>query len=169
MIETERLTLIPLRAEELGCYLEGEGRLEARLQLSNSGRTVSPEVRKRVNELMMPRLLKMTEDEALFLTFWLVVEKQTRSIVAELGFKGKPDRIGSVEIGYGTLPSQRKKGYMTEAVAGMIRWAKTRPDIHRVLAETDKDNLASKRVLEKNHFETTERVGRLQGWRIDVS
>ncbi len=44
-------------------------------------------------------------------TFWIVVEKSSSVIVAELGFKGKPDKQGNIEIGYGSMPSHRGQGY----------------------------------------------------------
>jgi ribosomal-protein-alanine N-acetyltransferase len=57
-----------------------------------------------------------------------------------------------VEIGYGTYDTFQRKGYMTEAVGGMIEWAKTRPAIKAIIASTDLTNVASWAVLERNHF-----------------
>ena len=48
--------------------------------------------------------------------------------------------MGEIEIGYGTMHGQRRKGYMTEAVGGMIDWAKQRADVKYILAETDENN-----------------------------
>ncbi|HZK62563.1 MAG TPA: GNAT family N-acetyltransferase [Puia sp.] len=169
MVHTERLHIVPLKPEELDCYLQGNGRLEKLFKLKDNGRTVSTDVRDRVNEVLLPRLRKMKGTDYLFLTFWLVVEKSSGSIVAELGFKGKPDGEGAIEIGYGTLPSRRGLGFMTEAVAGMIQWARTRPEVKWLTAETDKDNLASVRVMEKNNFESVVLVGNMRWWRLPVS
>jgi len=41
---------------------------------------------------------------------------------------------------------------MTEMLEGIIEWAKAQPKIKAITASTDKDNLASFRVLEKNGF-----------------
>ncbi len=90
-----------------------------------------------------------TADNYLFYTFWVVVEKSTRLIVAELGFKGEPTGNGDIEIGYGTMPAFQGKGFMTEAVGGMVRWGKGRPDVQCMLAETDETNAASIKVLLK--------------------
>ena len=41
---------------------------------------------------------------------------------------------------------------MTEAVSAMARWAITQDGVKRVEAETEEENKASKRVLEKSGF-----------------
>ena len=130
---------------------------------------VSEDIRERVQRIILPKLRKMKGSDYLFTTFWIVVDKSTSTIVAELGFKGLPDKQGTIEIGYGTMPSSRRKGIMTEAVAGMIQWAKRRPDIHCILAETDLDNSASVRVMEKNQFIPFDLIGNRRWWRITVS
>jgi RimJ/RimL family protein N-acetyltransferase len=169
MVETENLRIIPLRATELECYLQGEGKLEKQFHLQLTGRMVSPSVKDRISSTVLPRLRTMEGYEYLFTTFWIVVEKVSSVIVAELGFKGKPDRQGNIEIGYGTLPDHRRKGIMTEAVGGMIRWAASVPEIRCILAETDKNNQASIRVLEKNNFIPFGLRKNMRWWKILVS
>lgn len=68
------------------------------------------------------------------------------------GFKGPPDKRGMVEIGYSVLPEFRRQGLATEMVAGIIQWTKDRPEVRRIEAETDINNIPSIRVLEKNSF-----------------
>jgi RimJ/RimL family protein N-acetyltransferase len=169
MVETERLCIIPLKPAELECYLQAGGQLEKLFNLKDTGRMVSEEVRDRVNRLILPKLRQMKGSDYLFSTFWIVVENASSAIVAELGFKGLPDKQGTIEIGYGTMPEQRGKGIMTEAVAGIIRWAKSKPEIHCLIAETDMNNLASMRVMEKNHFVPFDLTENMKWWRISVS
>jgi ribosomal-protein-alanine N-acetyltransferase len=69
-----------------------------------------------------------------------------------IGFKGPPDERGMVEIGYSVLPEFQAQGLATEMVAGIVQWAKHLPEIRRIEAETNIDNGASIRVLEKNGF-----------------
>jgi RimJ/RimL family protein N-acetyltransferase len=73
-------------------------------------------------------------------------------MVGDLCFRGNPDERGSIEIGYGTYEDFRGKGYMTEAVGGLITWAKMQSAVKSVTAETDKTNLASMVILQKNGF-----------------
>lgn len=71
--------------------------------------------------------------------------------VGELSFKGR-GADGSVEIGYGISEACRGRGYASEAVDAAARWALRQPGIARVEAETETDNAASRRVLEKCGF-----------------
>lgn len=169
MVETEKLKIIPLRPAELEIYLQGEGKLEKLFNMKDTGRRVSPDIKERAMQTVLPKIRNMKGSDYLFSTFWIVIEKSSSTIVAELGFKGKPDKLGIIEIGYGTMPSYRGRGIMTEAVAGMIQWAKSRPEIHCILAETDANNLASIRVVEKNHFVPFDLRENMKWWRIQLS
>ena len=70
-----------------------------------------------------------------------------------------PAKDRTVEIGYGILPSYEGNGYMTEAVQGMTRWAFAQQDVDFVEAETDPDNRASQRILEKCGFVPNGKTG----------
>jgi [ribosomal protein S5]-alanine N-acetyltransferase len=168
MVETSRLTITPLNYRQLELYIQGEGKLEKEFRLTITGRTVAPDIKERVIDLILPKVKAAIADEYFFYTFWIVIEKATKVIVAELGFKGEPNKNGEIEIGYGTMHEQRKKGYMTEAVGGMIDWAKQRADIKYILAETDENNLASIKVLKKNKFRFFDRREKMKWWKIRV-
>ena len=168
MIETERLQIIPLTRVQLEVYLQADNKLERLLRLAEKNRTVSPDVQDMVKKFTIPKMKLATEDNYLFYTFWIVIEKDTKNIVAELGFKGEPNHLGQIEIGYGTMPSQRKNGYMTEALGAMVGWAKGQPSVLALLAETDEKNLASIRVVQKNAFELVEKKGEMLAWKIDT-
>lgn len=167
VIETERLHLFPLTLEQLELYLKTGDQLERALGLTPFGRTISPPVLNRVAQFTLPEM-ERAGDNYLFYTFWLVVDKQSKVIVAEMGFKGLPTADGQVEIGYGTMPAMQNKGYMTEAVKGLLQWAARRPDITIVLAETRADNTPSIRVVEKNGFVQAGRQGDFFYWKIQV-
>ena len=66
---------------------------------------------------------------------------------------------GSVEIGYGISKEFCGKGYATEAVNAVVDWAMEQSGIARIEAETDPDNTASQRVLEKCGFIPTDVIG----------
>jgi ribosomal-protein-alanine N-acetyltransferase len=57
-----------------------------------------------------------------------------------------------VEIGYSVLPEFQRQGLATEMVAGIIPWAKHQPEVRQIEAETNINDKASIRVLEKNGF-----------------
>jgi len=80
---------------------------------------------------------------------WFLVEKKDGSKVGNIGHRpvGKTQ-----EIGYAILPSERKKGYCSEAAMLMVDYLFLSKDIARVQAHTDVRNVASQRVLEKAGF-----------------
>lgn len=78
--------------------------------------------------------------------------------VGDLCFKGL-SADGVTEIGYGLLPAFWGHGYATEAVTAAVLWAAAQPGVRRIEAETDADNAASKRVLEKAGFVPTGTTG----------
>jgi ribosomal-protein-alanine N-acetyltransferase len=57
-----------------------------------------------------------------------------------------------LEIGYILVPSERGKGYCSEAVKIMVDYLFLSRELVRVQAITDVDNFASQRVLEKAGF-----------------
>jgi len=57
-----------------------------------------------------------------------------------------------LEIGYILVPSERGKGYCTEAVNLMVDYLFLSKEIRRIQAQTDLRNVASQKVLEKVGF-----------------
>ena len=57
-----------------------------------------------------------------------------------------------LEIGYTLVPSERGKGYCTEALEIMVDYLFLSKEIIRIQAQTDPRNLASQKVLEKAGF-----------------
>ncbi|MDO5574841.1 MAG: GNAT family N-acetyltransferase [bacterium] len=83
---------------------------------------------------------------------WIVRLRENPNIsVGEISFKGLSD-LGVIEIGYGVQPGFERQGYMTEAVTGMVRWAGSQPEVRQIEAETESENVASRRVLQKAGF-----------------
>lgn len=80
---------------------------------------------------------------------WMVVRKSDDRVIGDLGFKGKPDENGVVEIGYGFLKDFWNNGYATEAVEVLIQWAFSTSKVEKVIADTLQDNYGSIRVLKK--------------------
>ena len=81
---------------------------------------------------------------------WMI-ELKDGAHIGELCFKGL-SADGVAEIGYGINEEYQSNGYATEAVRAVLEWAFTYPEVTAVEAETDSDNTASKRVLEKCGF-----------------
>jgi RimJ/RimL family protein N-acetyltransferase len=58
---------------------------------------------------------------------------------------------------------------MTEIVRGMIGWTKTQKKVKSIIASTDKTNVASFKVLEKNHFIITGETETLYYWKLGMN
>ncbi len=100
-------------------------------------------------EFVLARLSQDTENSFWWFPRLIVVD---RLIVGMCGFKSPPDMAGSVEIGYGIVTSQQKRGFATQAVDLLVKEAFSQSEIQRVVAYTAFHNAASWRVLEKNQF-----------------
>lgn len=127
-LETERLIIVPCTEEVARLLAE---------QNYNNGPQVGD------------HLKKLAEDPTiLYWGPWLAVLKSDGTVIGDLGFKGKPDDKGAVEIGYGLLEEYWNNGFATEAVSVMMEWA-WEQGVRKIKAETLRDNPGSIRVLEK--------------------
>jgi ribosomal-protein-alanine N-acetyltransferase len=102
---------------------------------------------------------------AWWLTNWPIVEISRNTVIGGIGFKGPPNQDGEVEIGYGLAEAFHNKGYMTECIQAVARWALQQDGVKAVIAETEKDNLASEIVLRKNRFEYVRETEEFRYWR----
>ena len=82
---------------------------------------------------------------------WKMTLKKDDTYIGNLSFKG-PAKDNVVEIRYGILPDQEGKGYTTEAVQAMTQWAFGNGDVVFIEAETEPENRAAQRMLEKCGF-----------------
>jgi RimJ/RimL family protein N-acetyltransferase len=86
----------------------------------------------------------------LWYTFWQIVSREHNCIVGEFDFHGPPDENGEVGFGYVVRLAYRRRGYATEAVGAMASWAFKQRGVTALVADTESDNIASRRVLEKS-------------------
>jgi len=163
MVETSRLTLLPLTLHQLRLHIADSIQLEASLGLPKGYRKVVEPLLSVIVHFTVPRLRDPAR-HPLYNTLWVAIDRQKQQIVADAKFKGEPDETGTVEIGYGTYPTFQRQGYMAEMVGGMVRWAGEQPGVLRVVADTDAENVASQKVLEKNGFRLFDRVEQMLWW-----
>ena len=104
---------------------------------------------------------RMSETED-FLKRCLDVWEQKTNFPYVLTIKGKDEPIGmlevhtkwfKLEVGYALARSFWGNGYMTEVLRAVIAWAFKQPDIFRVQAICDVENIGSARVMEKAGME----------------
>jgi len=94
-----------------------------------------------------------------------VIEKKDGTKIGVIAhYFVQPIRL--MEIGYVIIPSERRKGYGTEAVQIMVDYLFLSKDVVRIQALTDVRNKASQRVLEKTGFQkegVLRKVGYVRG------
>ena len=87
-----------------------------------------------------------------------MIELKDGTHIGELCFKGL-DSNGITEIGYGISEEYQRNGYATEALKAVLKFAFDNPHLVAIEAETDSENTASKRVLEKCGFMMNGKMG----------
>jgi len=167
MIETKRLTIRPLTYEQLIKYIRVDDSLEKELDLNKTSRTISPELKEALEQTILPNVAD-TSKNYLFSTLWTVISKADNKMVGDICIVGEPNSEGEIEIGYGTYNAFQGKGFMSEAVSGIVKWATTQQSIIAIVASTEKTNIPSFRVLAKNDFVKTRETENLFHWRLDL-
>lgn len=140
-INTERMTLRPMSDGEIQALME---------------RLDSDEERAAYGEMLDG--CRRDPENRVWYAPWKMALKGGPEYIGDLDFKG-PAKNHAVEIGYGVQPEYEGRGYTTEAVKAMAKWAFQQKDVVFVEAETDPDNRASQRVLEKCGFVPDGTVG----------
>ena len=165
ILETEKLKLIPLDAQNLRWSIEDRQKMERNLGVKITDTELEEPVKKAMRTSL--KMVLENKKDYLWFTSWEITLKIENRIIGGLCFKGCPDEKGRVEIAYGMQDEYRCKGYMTEAVKELINWAFTQEKVLSVIAETEKDNLPSHRVLEKIGMEKYEEKEKMFWWRIN--
>ncbi len=141
MVATERMLIFPISNEEIEkrVWEETDAEMKQAFQNMLAGCREKP-------------------DQRVWYAIWLMQLKNSKQAVGDICFKGLNDN-GSVEIGYGIKKEYEGKGLMTEAVTAMAKWASNQTGVSYVEAETDPDNVASQRVLQKAGFLPNGEIG----------
>ncbi len=98
---------------------------------------------------------------------WVMIERESGSVVGDVGFMGPPNDGGSIEIGYSVIPNLRRRGYATEAARTIVDWALQESGVKVVVASCDNDNGSSIRTLERIGFLRVHEVDGQIRWRYD--
>jgi ribosomal-protein-alanine N-acetyltransferase len=91
---------------------------------------------------------------------WVIERLEDKQVMGMISARAGGEKW---ELGYVLARFHWERGYMTEAVKGIIAWAMRQKDIYRIWAVCDVDNLASARVMEKVGMQ---REGVLRRWSV---
>lgn len=151
LIENAQLKLIPLNLEQLRLYLLNDGQLEKELNLNVSKRSIDDHVKDVLIGKIIPSI-ELNPQNWLYYTFFTIIDKTTNEMVGDICFKGPGDENREIEIGYGTYLNYMGKGYMSNAVMLLTNYFLSEKLCNSIIAETDEDNIASIKVLQKSGF-----------------
>ena len=165
MIETDRLIIRPLTYSQLVKYINCDNSLEKELGVKESQRIISNDLKEALENTILPNVAD-TNKNYLYSTLWTAILKDENRMIGELCMMGEPNNEGEVEIGYGIYNEYQNNGFMTEFVSAIVEWLKNQEKVKSILASTEKTNIPSYRVLEKNMFSKISESDNLMNWKL---
>ncbi len=168
MLETSRLKLVPLSHEQLLLFKSNPQELATALNINYIERQNDPAVATDIEEAIEFWIKSTAEHRDIFqwYTNWEIILKESNLAIGGVGFAGFPDEAGNSIVGYGLDIRFHGKGYATEALATLLAWGFTKPELLVASAETNVGNLPSQRVLIKNGFNELSRDETLAKWQL---
>lgn len=151
VLESPRLTLVAAMPELIEADLAGHTELSEVL-----GAVVPaewpPELLSGTVMRVVQEQLRDPAERGWSAWYLLYMDDGAPVLVGMCQFKGRPDAAGSVEIAYSMLEQYQNRGFATEAVARLVRWAFGHQNVLEVAAETMPHRKQSIRIMEKNGF-----------------
>lgn len=152
VIETVRLQMIPYTPEQLLALIDDVPEFERKTGFTAAKGLRDFIISDEVSPAWIERLRTSSGPDPWRHGF-AVVDRASRSIVGNVGFKGPPDEQGIVEIAYGIVADYEGRGYATEVAGLLVRFASENSEVRLIRAHTLPTKNASTRVLTKNGFE----------------
>lgn len=147
ILETDRLRIYCLEVEDMLLLNQGSKEEQyEKLRGYSIGRLAELD-----KELIREFSFLASENEnssSLWFRLWDITLTDGNKKIGGALFKGGPDKNGEVEIGYGINDEFQGRGYAAEAVKKLVQWALEQKGVLSVKAETEKDNIASQKVLQ---------------------
>ncbi len=164
-LNTERLRILCLDLTNFRLYIHEHGIMQRNIGIQVTVESLPDELK----EVFQSAYEQAVNDikNYVWYTVWQIISKTDNCAIGGICFKGCPNIDGEVEIGYGTEPAHQNKGYMTEAVKAVIQWATLQDGVLYVIAETEKFNIASHMVLEKNGMTIYKETDKSLWWRYN--
>ncbi len=141
-ISTERLLLRKPRMDDAPAVFDGWAKYPEVTRFL----TWHPHQSIEQSEALMKRSIDGWDGDTNFRYLLEIKESGALAGMIELRLEKEPFKMS---FGYTGAYAQWGKGYMTEAVRASINWAFQQPDICRVYATADVENIPSQRVMEK--------------------
>lgn len=152
-LHTERLELIPGTIDLANAAIEDPRTLGEMLNAIVPPSWPPIYLDAKALQFFIDRLSNAPEQENWWLYFIVLENGPTgRTLIGSAGYFGPASEDGTVEIGYGIVDDQRRMGYASEAVRGLLARAFNFPEVRRVIAHTYPALIPSIGVLKKCGF-----------------
>jgi len=162
-IDTERLTLIPITLQIAEGLINGDSSAILKLGM----RTNKDWPTNDTNDILPIIVETLKNSEPSGFETWMIERKDSKEIIGDIGFHGMPDENGEVEIGYGLVESERRKGFGFEAARAIMDFAIAHEAVKVIKADCLINNVPSIRILEKLGMKEVKRDSELIYWRYD--
>ncbi len=152
-LQTERLQLMPMTAEAMEDLVKRVSKGKPLMQMAAEGWPSS-----QVLEVLPTFAAKLKKAPShLGWYVWTVIHPDVGAI-GSMGFGGKPNAKGEIVLGYEIVPQYRQKGYATEAVSELVKWAFSKIAVKRIVAFCPEDNIPSVKILTRLGMQRVEQV-----------
>lgn len=157
-ITSERLELVVAAPEQIHAAIRGAESLAASLEAAIPSDWPHEYIDRNVLDFFAEHAKSDEGKEGWWLRFVLLKQGTARRLIGTAGFKGPPTKDGMVEIGYGLVASERRKGYATEAARALIAHAMSSGSVSYVTASTLSHLSTSIGVLHRAGFHLVART-----------
>jgi [ribosomal protein S5]-alanine N-acetyltransferase len=153
-LESKRMEIIPLNLHEMRIFIKSRSDYEKHANLTVTGVEVPEFYQEEIKEMIQqePEFWTSKNKEYLFHSIWLMILKESKTIVGQFVFNGRPNSNGEVEIFFMVEEPYRRKGIATEAMLEIMRWGCKTKLFRKVYIEADFQNKAAMASLHKLGF-----------------
>jgi RimJ/RimL family protein N-acetyltransferase len=162
-LNTNRLTLIPLTLEITKSLLNGNRQYIEHLGIKCDEKWPTEDTMD-----ILPIINNSLEQSKLPTGFeaWMIVDKTNIKIIGDIGFHGRPNEHGEVEIGFGLVKNERGKGFGSEALNAIMDWLSHQESVKVIQAECLISNKPSAVILEKAGLKEMTRDDEFIYWKM---
>lgn len=159
-IETERLILRDASVDDAEDMFE-----YAKLEEVTKYLSWKPHISLKDSEKILDMLSKETKEKDSYVLKAIVL-KENDKMIGTIDARIFGDGLKDAEFGYCLNPKYWNKGYMSEALKAFIQALHKEHSVENVFGSFERENIASKRVMQKNemyYYETVRRVFKNKG------
>ncbi len=164
-IITDRLIIIPMTYSMICAVLSGTHKELEQLDIHLSGKWPLQDTLDILNFISN----NMNKDDRISgFGVWMVVKKENMTVIGDAGFKGEPDENGEIEIGFGLIEEEHRKGYGYEVASSLIEWVSRNKAVKVIKADCLINNTGSITILKKCGMREVNRDGEFIYWEKEV-